>query len=162
METDHVDTPDHRALRADLARPAFRAGEADGRWRLVSLNWPFAVIAITAKDGLDYALRFDCAGYPEAPPTSRLWDPAVSQPLAFDLWPRSSGGRLGAVFRQDWKQGSALYLPCDREAIAGHDNWRTEMPSKIWRPSVGITHYLELVHELLHCRDYSPPLRTPS
>jgi hypothetical protein len=32
------------------------------------------------------------------------------------------------------------------------------MPSKIWRPSDGIVQYLELVHELLHCRDYVSPL----
>ena len=58
------------------------------------------------------------------------------------------------MFRPDWKGGTALYLPCDRESIAGHDNWRHEMPSKIWRPSAGIVQYLELVHELLNCADY--------
>jgi len=98
-------------------------------------------------------------GFAENPPTAGLWDETHDAPLAHDLWPRSQGGRLGAVFRTDWKNGSALYLPCDRESIAGHDNWRTEMPAKIWRPSAGIVQYLELVYELLHCRDYTPPVR---
>ena len=62
------------------------------------------------------------------------------------------------VFRPDWKGGTALYLPCDRESIAGHDNWRHELPSKIWRPAAGINQCLELVHELLNCADYCPPL----
>jgi hypothetical protein len=152
--------PDERAFRADVSKAAFRLGELQGRWRLVGVTWPFALIGVFAKDGLEYTFRFNCAGYPQAPPTGGLWDVERNQTLAFAKWPRSSGGRVGSVFRPDWKNGTALYLPCDRESMAGHDNWRTEMPSKIWRPADGIVHYLELVHELLHCRDYSPPVGT--
>ena len=152
-------TPDERAFRADTAKAAFLLGEAEGRWSLVSLAWPHALIAVTARDGRDYTLRFNLAGYPATPPTAGPWDAGRGAILAVDLWPRSRGGRLGASFRTDWKNGSALYLPCDRESVAGHAGWRTEMPSKIWRPSAGIIQYLELVHELLHCRDYLPPLR---
>ena len=150
--------PDERAFRADIERPAFLLGQIEGRWELVSLEWPIAIIDLAARDGLRYALRFDLSGFPEAPPTARPWDAQRNTALAFDRWPRSLGGRLGTVFRPEWKSGTALYLPCDREAIAGHDNWRTEMPSKIWRPSVGIVHYLELVHELLNCSDYAAPV----
>jgi len=153
-------TPDEKAFRADVAKAAFRAGAAEMRWRLIIVHWPYAQIGVTAQDGREYAFRFNCAGFPEVPPTAGLWDIARDQALAQDLWPRSKGGRVGAVIRPDWKGGSALYLPCDRESIAGHDNWHTESPSKIWRPSSGIIQYLELVHELLHCRDYVPPLRT--
>jgi hypothetical protein len=152
--------PDERAFRADVAKANFRLGQAERRWRLADVTWPFALIGVTAKDGREYILRFECTGYPQSPPTAGPWDPERNAILAFDRWPRHSGGRVGAVFRTDWKGGSALYLPCDREAIAGHDNWRTQMPSKIWRPQEGIIQYLELVHELLNCRDYSPPLVT--
>lgn len=150
--------PDERAFRADIERSAFALGQLEGRWKLLSLEWPIAVIDVAAKDECRYALRFDLSGFPEAPPTARPWDAQQGVPLPFERWPRSLGGRLGTVFRPSWKSGTALYLPCDREAIAGHDNWRTEMPSKIWRPSVGIVHYLELVHELLNCGDYAAPL----
>jgi hypothetical protein len=105
-------------------------------------------------------LRLNCAGYPQQPPTGGPWEPDKDTILPFNRWPRSNGGRLGTVFRTDWKNGTALYLPCDRESIVGHDNWRNELPSKIWRPAVGINQYLELVHELLNCGDYSPPLST--
>lgn len=151
--------PDERALRADVARPAFRAGIADERWRLLDIKWPYAFIAIMAKDGREYVLRFNCAGFPTTPPTAGPWDMEQNAVLAQDLWPRSRGGRLGAVFNPGWKGGTALYLPCDREAIPGHDGWHTQMPSKIWRPSAGIVHYMELVHELLNCSDYTPPAR---
>jgi len=154
-----MSTPDERAFRADLERASFLLGVADGRWRVISASGAIAVIAVRAKDGREYALRFDVSGYPAAPPTARLWDAKANAPLSNAEWPRSArSGRVGAVFRSDWKAGTALYLPCDREAIEGHDGWHTQMPSKIWRPNIGITHYLEQVHELFHCADYAAPL----
>jgi len=148
--------PDERAFRADIIRPAFKLAEIEGRWRLEIITWPSALVAVRARDDRMFTLRFELSGFPNAPPTARLWDPGRGSPLAPHLFPKSQG-RVGAVFRIDWKGGSALYLPCDREAIEGHDNWRTEMPSKIWRPADGIAQYLELVHELLNSRDYAPP-----
>ena len=151
-------TPDEHAFHADLEGAPFLLGVIDGRWRLISTTGVIAVIAVAARDGHEYALRFDASDYPAAPPTARLWDAEANAPLENAKWPRSArGGRLGAVFRSDWKSGTALYLPCDREAIEGHDGWCVQMPSKIWRPSVGITHYLEQVHELFHCTDYAAP-----
>jgi hypothetical protein len=153
-----VSGPDQRAFEADAAKAAFRLGQTEGRWRLVEMAWPFVFIGVTAKDGREYILRFNCAGYPQAAPTAGPWDQKTNVILAFDSWPRGQGGRVSAVFRTDWKNGAALYLPCDRESIAGHENWRHEMPSKIWRPADGIVQYLELVHELLQSCDYVPPL----
>lgn len=152
--------PDKRAFLVDVNKPAFRLGQAEGRWLLLNVSWPLTLISVTAKDNSHYVFRFDCSGFPQIPPTATLWDPDVNARLPFDRWPRSRGGRLGAVFRPGWKKGMALYLPCDRLSIEGHDNWRTEMPSKIWKPDEGIIQYLELVHELLNCRDYTPPLVT--
>jgi hypothetical protein len=152
-----VSGPDERAFEADVVKPAFRLGQAEGRWRLLKTVWPFVFISVTAKDGHASTLRFNCAGYPQTPPTAGPWDINRNAVLAIDRWPRGVSGRVKAVFRPDWKNGTALYLPCDRESIAGHPNWRTEMPSKIWRPVDGILQYLELVHELLQSRDYAVP-----
>ncbi|UJR83676.1 DUF7665 family protein [Sandaracinus amylolyticus] len=149
--------PDERAFRADVARPAFKLAEVEGRWHLSTITWPRALIAVRARDDRMFTLRFELSGFPAAPPTAGLWDVDRNGPLAHHLFPKSHGGRVGAVFRTDWKGGSALYLPCDRESIQGHDHWRTQMPSKIWRPADGIAQYLELVHELLNSRDYAPP-----
>ena len=149
-------SPDERAFRADLIGPAFRLGEIDGRWRLVGMSWPCIFVALVAKDDREFILRLNCSGYPQSPPTGGPWDMARNAILGFDQWPKGFGGRLSAVFRTEWKSGSALYLPCDRESLVGHDNWRHETPSKIWRPSDGITQYLDLIYELLHSRDYSP------
>jgi hypothetical protein len=150
--------PDQRAFEADVAKAAFRLGQTEGHWRLIAVTWPFAFFGVVAKDDREYVLRLNFAGYPQAAPTGGPWDVKANQILAFDLWPRGRGGRVSAVFRTDWKNGSALYLPCDRESLVGHENWRREMPSKIWRPTDGIVQYLELVHELLQSRDYAPPV----
>jgi hypothetical protein len=151
--------PDERALRADVAKASFRLAQAEGRWRLLRIEWPIVVIAVTARDGREFALRFDCSGYPANAPTARPWNADGDAPLAFELWPGSLGGRVKAVFRTDWKDGTALYLPCDRVSREGHDNWRQETPTMIWRPERGIVQYLEIVHELLNCADYQSPVR---
>lgn len=152
-----MSAPDQRALQADLAKAAFCLGQAQQRWHLIDIQWPFVFIGVKAKDDHEYVLRLNCSGYPQEPPTGGPWDLSQNVVLDSNLWPRGRGGRVSAVFRPDWKGGSALYLPCDRESISGHDNWRIEMPSKIWRPADGIVQYLEIVHELLHCGDYAPP-----
>lgn len=147
--------PDQRAFESDVAKAPFRLGQVEGRWRLLKTAWPYAFVAVTAKDGREFVLRLNCSGHPQAPPTGGPWDMERDQVLAFAEWPRGNGGRVSAVFRTDWKNGTALYLPCDGESIKGHDHWRQEMPSKVWRPTDGIVQYLEQVHELLHCRDYA-------
>jgi len=43
--------PDERALRADIAKPAFRLAQAEGRWHLVGIAWPHVLVAVTAADG---------------------------------------------------------------------------------------------------------------
>jgi hypothetical protein len=153
-----MSSPDERVFQAEIAKPNFRLGQIEGRWRLDSVAWPHAYIGVTAQDGREFLLRFNVQGYPQSLPTACLWDLERKAILTQDQWPKSGGGRVAAVFNFGWKQGAALYLPCDREAIPGHDNWRTEMPSKIWRPEEGIVQYLELVHELLHSRDYRAAL----
>jgi hypothetical protein len=55
--------PDERALLADLAKGRFLQGQAEGRWQLQGVAWPFALIAVTAKDARQYVLRFNCEGY---------------------------------------------------------------------------------------------------
>ena len=62
--------PDEKALRADLAKAMFRAAVAKGRWRQISIAWPHVFIAVTAKDGREFVLRFDCTGFPATPPTA--------------------------------------------------------------------------------------------
>lgn len=141
-------SPDEVSLRADLASARFLSGVDRGRWRLLRLEWPHAFIVVVACDGLEFVLRLNCKGFPIAPPTGTFWDMDANGRLSDTRWPRG-GERLRHAFRLDWKNGVALYLPCDREALVGHDAWPNQYPQLIWKPAKGISHYLEVVHDIL-------------
>lgn len=145
--------PDEQSLRADLASARFLSGEDRSRWQFKRLEWPFVYIKVIARDRREYTLRLDCVGFPTTPPTGTFWDLATNSKLTFDKWPKG-GERLQLAFRPGWKNGDALYIPCDRESIVGHDCWFAQYPQLIWKPAKGISHYLEVVHELLQSRDY--------
>lgn len=146
--------PDEQSLRADLASARFLSGEDRNRWQFKKLEWPFAFINVIARDRREYTLRLDCSGFPTTPPTGTFWDLSTYSKLTFDKWPQG-GERLQLAFKPGWKNGDALYIPCDRESIVGHDCWFAQYPQLIWKPAKGITHYLEVVHELLQSRDYA-------
>lgn len=146
--------PDEQSLRADLVSARFLAGEDRSRWQFKKLEWPHLYVGVIARDGREYILRLNCNGFPTTPPTGTFWDFALDNRLPFDKWP-SGGERLRLAFRPEWKNGDALYIPCDRESFVGHDGWASQYPQLVWKPAKGISHYLEVVHDLLQSRDYA-------
>lgn len=150
--------PDQLLLKGDLAGALFLVGEHTGRWRLVDVAWPCAMIEVAAaprpNSPKHYPFRFDCTNYPQAAPTGRLWDHATNIPVPPAKWP-TGRSRVPAVFRPDWKEGTCLYIPCDRLSFVGHENWRQDHADLIWRPDQGIVQYLRALHELLNSEDYT-------
>jgi hypothetical protein len=150
-------TPDERVFCEHLLGGAFLRGAARGRWRLVRMAWPYAVIAVAAapREGspTEYGFRFELTNYPQAPPTAQPWDMENDRPLEPGRWP-TGRSRLAAAFNPSWN-AQAVYIPCDRIAIQGHDGWRTQHPSMIWSPAGDITQYLRVLNELLNSGDYS-------
>lgn len=138
-------------LETHLRSGRFLAGAAKRRWRLVELTWPFVFIEVRACDGRCFTLRFECTGYPDIAPNATLWDLTSGQQLTAARWPR--GGRVSSVFNPDWKGGTALYIPCDRESIPGHANWLSEHPWLIWSPPRGLLQYIEAVCEILQSHE---------
>ncbi|WP_431264259.1 DUF7665 family protein [Roseateles chitinivorans] len=145
--------PDEQSLRADLVSARFLSGEDRNRWQFKKLEWPFVYINVTARDRREYTLRLNCSGFPMNPPTGTFWDLSTGCRLTFDKWPQG-GERLQLAFKPGWQGGDALYIPCDRASIVGHGDWFAQYPQLIWKPAKGISHYLEVVHELLQSRDY--------
>ena len=145
--------PDERTLRLHLESGRFRAGAVAGRWRVVSCDWPYVVIGVKARDGIEYGFRFHCADYPHTAVTSQPWDIENQSRLPSDRWPTGQK-RVSHAFNPDWKKGACLYLPCDRQSIEGHENWRNEHPALLWDPKKGICKYLGIIHELLNSTDY--------
>ena len=144
--------PDQQALSADLTSARFLSGEDRNRWKLQKVEWPYLYVTVNAHDTHDFTLRLNCNGFPSVPPTGTFWNLAANIRLDFTQWPRGSE-RLSLAFRSDWKNGNALYIPCDRESIEGHDGWVTQYPQLIWNPTKGISHYLEIVHDLLQSHE---------
>lgn len=143
---------DHAHLVEHLEQAPFALGEMDGRWRLCGISWPFVFVHVRARDKREFTLRLQCDGYPITP-TGAFWDLANSAWLPAHRWPRT-GARFGAALRTDWQGGTALYIPCDRNSIAGHEQWLQLHPAWAWDPKVGIARYLEVVWTMLNGDDY--------
>jgi hypothetical protein len=150
--------PDHLILERDLAASEFRRGEIEGRWRHIVMNWPNVVIAVSAAVRVDgpseYGFRFECTGYRQSAPTARPWDLISNTALSLSRWP-TGRSIVPSIFRPQWKDGTCLYLPCDRLAIEGHANWQHEHPARLWNPLRGIVCYLEQLYDLLNSDDYT-------
>lgn len=156
--TTVVVAPDERSLRDHLGGGRFRSGVAAGRWRLVSVDWPFAVIAVSAaerpKSPTEFALRFELNGYPNTAPTGGIWDVDGNTSLSADRRPK--GERAAQLFRTDgWAGGStAMYTAWDRIALQGHQEWADKYPLQAWNPTRDLSFILEQIHEVLNADDY--------
>lgn len=145
-------------LRAHLEGGSFLSGVDRDRWRLVALTWPYLIVAVTAAERPgapnEFAFRFECTGYPQAPPTARPWNEGTDTALEARCWPKGES-RVALAFNPEWNGGCALYLPCDRLAIEGHEPWRLQHPCLLWSPRGDITQYLRVIYELLHSSNYA-------
>jgi hypothetical protein len=90
MPSSSPTLPAEALLREDLAGGDYAAGEDRGYWRLISLDWPYAVFEITAAPRPNapdrYGFRFNVDGYPQMP-TAQLWDIDADAPLPASRWP---------------------------------------------------------------------------
>jgi hypothetical protein len=153
-----VKSPDQLVLEQHVSAPEFRCGQMEGRWRHVATSWPNVLIAVGAAQRPnapnEYGFRFECTGYPQSPPTCQPWDLTANAPLPAQRWP-TGRSIVPSVFRPGWRNGTCLYLPCDRTAIEGHVNWQHEHAGRLWNPVRGIVCYLEQLHDLLIQDDYT-------
>ncbi len=151
-----VVAPDERALREHIASARFQANVDAGRWRVISIDWPVALIAVAAspREGApnEFVLRFELAGYPQVAPTAAAWSTETDSLLPAASRPK--GEHAGHVFREDWEQGRALYAPWDRIALDGHGDWATKYPRQAWNARRDLTFYLTNVSEVLNSEDY--------
>lgn len=155
--------PDELLFIRHLNGGSFMAGVDRGDWGVVDptgvSTWPIVFLWISAasKNGCPdrYSFRFDLAGYPAKAPTAQPWDEKLGMPLPATQWPKGKGN-VQCVFNPGWN-ASALYAPCDRRAMDGHDAWREVHPTLWWKPEFTIVKYVSFVHKLLHSEDYVNP-----
>lgn len=147
--TGPASEPARTRLEKDLAASEFESGVRAGMWRVVMLDWPALVVAITAGDGNELTMRLKVDGYPAQAPAGQPWHLQDSMLLPKELWPIST--LTPATFPQDWSAANAgaPYVACDRRALSTHPDWATAHPGRAWNPGRTITFYLrELYREL--------------
>ena len=150
--------PDERAVREHFAGGRFRAGVADGRWRLVEVRWPHTLVAVSAarraNSPKEFVLRFELTGYPHSAPTGGLWDVETGSSLAANRRPK--GERAASLFRTDgWAGGAtAMYAPWDRFGLQAHADWPHKYPLQAWNATRDLSFVLINVHEVLNADDY--------
>lgn len=137
---------------------SFQMGIDQGMWGIADenphpLTSPSSVIiwihAHKLPDGSNRLyLKFDITNYPSSAPTACPWNTESKSRLTNELWPKGSS-RVTAVFNPNWNP-NALYTPCDRLAMAGHDPWKPIFPHLWWRSDFKIDVYLNHIHGLLN------------
>jgi len=146
--------PDECILKSHLEEAPFLAGVDAGKWALCgeaeAIVWPMPIFWIRADQAVLPAgrifLRFNMENYPQIAPTACPWNAEKNIRLEFALWPKGPGN-IAAVFNPNWNGGTALYAPCDRMAMAGHDAWQAKFPEWWWQSHFTIAKYLEFIHK---------------
>lgn len=150
--------PDERTLREHLRGGRFRSGAAAGHWRLILLNWPVAMVAVSAAERAispaEFVLRFELGGYPHTTPTGGLWDLDTDTSLPADRRPK--GDRAAQLFRTDgWTGGAtAMYAPWDRLGLQAHPDWAQKYPHDAWNSTRDLSFILTKIYEVLNADDY--------
>jgi len=151
--------PDESLLRSHLEEAPFLAGCDAGKWGVVGeakdIIWPHPIFWIATApqlvNGGKISLRFTADGYSASAPTACPWDIEENARLETAKWPKVSG-KFAKVFRTDWNGAVALYAPCDRIAMAGHEHWRQQFPAWWWQSHFTINKYLAFVYMILNPR----------
>jgi len=152
-------TAEEALFRSHLEGVPFRSGLDRERWGFPgepSVAWPHCILWVQCEPRFGasarLSLRFDVTGYSAAAPNAVPWDTEKNQALTGEKWPKGPVN-VSKVFNPGWNSG-ALYAPCDRIAMAGHDAWKTVHPQWWWTPDSEITLYLEFVHRCLNPLDH--------
>ena len=144
-------TPDHQALVTDFEGVEFKLGAIRGKWRMQSLQFPFAFVSVRApkrdQGPSSFLLRIDCTNYPTSAPTSQLWDGRTNTALRLDERPMGKSGVLVAF--SGWN--ACLYHPIDRVA---REHWPNQFSELVWKNGSNIVTLLEIVHGLINDPEY--------
>ena len=151
-----TEAPDISLFKKHLEEAPFLAGADDGRWGLVAgeelKEWPLCKLWIRCDSRFQpsgsVVLRFRVDNYPASAPTAQPWNEPANAPLGVAEWPKGPGN-VSKVFNPGWN-ATALYAPCDRTAMVGHDAWKQAFPQWWWTPEHTIVHYLTFVFRILN------------
>ena len=152
-----TDAPDLCLFKLHLEGAPFLTGVDVGQWGLVAddelASWPYCRIWVRSdpryKASGKVVLRVQADNYPASAPTACPWDTDTNARLKNELWPKGPRN-VSAVFNPAWNGGVALYAPCDRMAMPGHEPWQQAFPQWWWTPKHTIVEYLTFVFRCLN------------
>jgi hypothetical protein len=155
-------TPDQLLFRQHIQEPSFINGLERGMWGFGTDDmdfpqWPNIVLWVEAAPKPSrpdkYHFKFDLSGYPGAAPTACPWNAVNNTRLDNASWPKGAKF-VSNTFNPAWNP-CALYAPCDRLAMPGHEIWQAHFPELWWQPSFKLIIYLQFLHRLLNSSDYA-------
>lgn len=157
--------PELLLFNQHVEKAGFQTGIDKGMWGIhnddpTRPTWPIVFMwvqaAVKSACPDKYYFKFDLSGYSAVAPTACPWDIEKDKELPAGEWPKGSK-LVSFTFNPGWRPGGlcALYAPCDRVAMAGHEGWRTQFPHLWWQPGFKITVYLHFLHFLLNSPDYA-------
>ncbi len=146
-------------LASDLESPEFLHGVVNGLWALCEQHGDELLMTVTARDGVQWAIRLNCAGYWEDAILGRFVDRTTGLDTK-DAWPRGSG-----AFEQWVKFNAAdnerfICSDIDRGGLTHHPDWRGRRAWQV-KPNQLVS-YLDFVSRLLRLPDrgYQAPEAT--
>lgn len=148
-------TPAQKTLVHQLDSVRFLAGFDEGRWEVLSLDWPHLFVRIQVVTGPDVTctqdFRLECSGFPNPGPYIERWAyadipphgsrppaPATGAPSfieALKEWGGSNG--QGGIYRA-WNRGAAQ-----------HNDWCQKRPDEAWHRNREITFIMEQLYALV-------------
>jgi hypothetical protein len=155
-------SPDTLLFQSHTQKASFQECVDQGMWGIEPgydkfQHWPIVLIWIQALPKPNgpqrYYFRFDLQGYPASAPTACPWNNNTNTRLENALWPTGKC-LVSKTFNYNWNS-NALYTPCDRVAMIGHDVWKTQFPELWWQSDFTISTYLHFLHGLLNSSDYA-------
>ncbi|MCU1264547.1 MAG: hypothetical protein JWM21_865 [Acidobacteria bacterium] len=151
-----------RICRAHLKRGNFQSGVDHGYWRLVSIDWPHAVIALRRGEpgqSSETFIRFTISNYPTEAPTIELWNTTKHRSIGVDEWPLWFSKCVADTFPDLMTLEPEPYTPellRISESIARRRKQRIHR----WKPGGDLTQCL--IRFLVSYRDVSPPVSLAS
>ena len=138
------------AVKADLASGNFTAGVVRGSWKLLSYEFPFFVIAVSATEPdqtlSEYAFQYKGDDFPTKAPMVQIWD--VQNNCVLPLAKRPKGNARVVKAFQHW-QHDTVYRPWERMSL-DHGDWRTMYEHQAWRLTMTLTYTVEDLYALLN------------
>jgi hypothetical protein len=132
-------------FRKHLQRSRFQAGIDRRLWRLVSIDWPHAIIALRVerKDSLtEQCVRFRLNSYPAAAPTIELWDEEHKRVIPCWEWPAWFAEFIISVYPELVTLDPLPYTTEVLDFSLSIAERRRQNGNTIWNPAADITQCL--------------------